>query len=55
MTYDEMAAKLNEIKAEFKKNNGYDMTRVDELEAFLNMRLIRKKSGSLKSLRGLKF
>lgn len=59
MRYDEFERKLQEVKADFRKEAGKELETVQELEQFLKDRIsrvsVRKMRPALKSLRGLGF
>jgi hypothetical protein len=52
MTFDEFSNKLKEIKAEFTRIKGRDMSPIAELEQYLIERKNRRLSKGLKSLKG---
>lgn len=53
MKFDEFAARLQELKAEFKSLNGRDAETMAEFEAFLvKKKFGRARSATLRSLRG---
>jgi hypothetical protein len=53
MTYDEFSDKFQEIKEEFKRIKGFEMSTVFELENYLLERKNRRLSRGLKSLKGI--
>lgn len=52
MTFDEFSDKLKDIKIEFAKVKGRDMSTIAELEQYLVERKNRRLSRGLKSLKG---
>ena len=55
MSFDEFYDKLVTIEADYKKVYGRELVSIDELKKYLDIRLINRKSKSLKSLKGLGF
>lgn len=53
MGFDEFSTKLRIIKAEYLKIYNQELKTLDELEKFLDRKLIKSRSKSLKSLKGL--
>ena len=55
MSYDEFSDKLRKMKIEYKAEFGKELSTLLELELFLDRKLKRPKSKTIKSLRGLSF
>ena len=55
MTYDEFSDKLRKVKIEYEKKFHKPLASINELELFLDSKLLKPKSKAVKSLRGLSF
>lgn len=53
MGFHEFSDRLMKLKEEFLKLKGKEMTTVNELEEFINKRLIVRSSRGAKSLKGI--
>ena len=53
MGYDEFNERLRKIKIEYEEYHKTKLQTINELEQFLMKKLIRKKSSSARSLKGL--
>jgi hypothetical protein len=55
MHFDEFLERLRKLKIEYKLNTGKDLNTVEELEQYLDRRLVKRNTRNLKSLKGLSF
>ncbi len=53
MTYDEFSDMLCKIKRLYKEAKNEDLVTVDQLDEFLLVRLLKKRSNGAKTLKGI--